>query len=447
MDRTDSDWGRIGAGLCLWLAVTAGGCKDAGSEPGADGQPTITFWTTEGYQPNEVEVLQDLARQFEKTTGTRVSIEFFVWEEINSKYLAALSAGRPPNIGQHGPDLPLRFGQEGAVRPVDDLIEAIGEDRFFPEFLDAACKYRGHYWSVPWYIEVRSLLVRKDWLEALNLKPPTTWDEWLSVCRAMTRDTDGDGTVDRWGFGLYGKDHFGQTWVAMAAQNGGGLFAEDGSITVDTPQNAEALQWYCDLYLRHRVTPPGTKSATWTDASTYYKQGVVGTLITNGYILNELQRDASDVLANSMFVPMPARRPGGRSISYLGGSHLMLFNDAPHAERAAEFVKFLMSNANYLRFLRSTAGGTLPALRDVCQDEYFQADPRRRVLVNQIHGGVRHGYRGPPEPAVGAAEGEQVFGIVVEEVLSGRKTAREALKDAQSRTERIFAQQRGGGGG
>jgi multiple sugar transport system substrate-binding protein len=121
----------------------------------------------------------------------------------------------------------------------------------------------------------------------------------VRVCAAMTRDTDGDGAIDRWGFGMYGNDHFGQSWIPFAAQNGGGLFAADGSITVAAPENIAALAWYGDLYRKHRVTPPGTKSATWIDANLYYKRGLVGSLITNAYLLKELRADAPGVLAAS----------------------------------------------------------------------------------------------------------------------------------------------------
>jgi ABC-type glycerol-3-phosphate transport system substrate-binding protein len=409
-------------------------------------QPEIVFWTTEGYQPKEMALLKDLAQRFEEQTGTRVKMEFFTWEEINSKYLAALAAGKPPTIGQHGPDLPLRFGAEGNVVPMDELVAELGHDRFYDEFLDKACKYKNHYWSLPWFIEVRGLLIRTDWLAEINATPPTTWDEWLTVAKGMTRDLDNDGTLDRYGFGLYGRDDFGQAWVAMAAQLGGGLFDKEGNIKVLRPENIAAVEWYTNLYLKHGVTPPGTKSATWTDMNAYYKQGLVGMLITNGYMLHEMQRDAPDVMKVSRFVPMPVPEPGAKSISFLGGSHLMVFKDAPHQEQAFAFLRFLMQADNYLAFLKSTDGGTLPVLKDVAQQPYFQDNPNLRVLVDQIRHSVRFSHPGPVHPAVGAAEGEHVYGRVIQEVLAERMTAAEALAAAEAETKRIFEQQQVQGG-
>jgi len=442
--RAGADWKFITAicGVCLGL-LPGWGCRREATAPSVE-KPVITFWTTEGYQQAIVDELELQAREFEAKYAARVKIEYFSWEEINSKYLAALAAGRPPDIGQHGPDLPLRFGADGSVLPVDRIIEDLGRERFYPEFLDAVCRYQDHYWSVPWYIEVRPLLVRQDWLAELNLAPPTTWDEWLSMCRAMTRDVNGDGTIDRWGFGLYGQDRFGQAWVALAAANGGGLFATDGRITVDTPENIEALQWYADLFLVHQVTPPGTRSAQWTDMNAYFASGTVGSLLINGYLLERLRQESPNLLASARFVPVPARRAGERSRSFLGGSHLMLFADSRNTELAAAFVRFLLERENYLRFLQAVPGGPLPVLRDIGADAYFQEDPNRRVLIAQIDGAVRLGYRGPPRPEVGAVEGEGVFGEALAEVLSGRKSAAEALRAAQQRTEAIFAAQGAG---
>jgi ABC-type glycerol-3-phosphate transport system substrate-binding protein len=81
----------------------------------------------------------------------------------------------------------------------------------------------------------------------------------------------------------------------------------------------------------------------------------------------------------------------------------------------------------------------LPVFRDVASDPFFSDDPNLSVLIDQIAGAVRHPHRGPPNPAVGAAEGERIFGRALREVLAGTKSAEAALRDAQQATEAIFA--------
>jgi len=122
----------------------------------------------------------------------------------------------------------------------------------------------------------------------------------------------------------------------------------------------------------------------------------------------------------------------------------MLFRNAPHGEHAKDFVRFLLDKGSYLRFLKSVEGGALPVFRDVAADPFFADDPNLSVLISQIDGAIRHQHRGPPQPAVGAAEGERIFGRAMIDVLNGSKSAKQALDDAQHATEKIFAQQRVG---
>jgi ABC-type glycerol-3-phosphate transport system substrate-binding protein len=374
------------------------GCPRARETTSA--KPVITFWSTEGYQPEEVAVLQALAREFSERDGTAVKIEFFTWRRSTANTWPRWRRALRPTSDSTAPTCPCASARTARYcRSMTSSANSAGS-AFFPvprrgvplsgTLLVGAVVHRGAQPADPHGLAGR-----------VESRTPTTWDEWVRVCAAMTRDTDGDGAIDRWGFGMYGNDHFGQSWIPFAAQNGGGLFAADGSITVATPENVAALAWYGDLYRKHRVTPPGTKSATWIDANLYYKRGLVGSLITNAYLLKELRADAPEVLAASRFYPIPVPRAGVRSRSYLGGSHLMVFRDAPHVDAARRFVRFLLDRDNYLRFLKSVEGGALPVFRDVASDPFFSDDPNLSVLIDQIAGAVRHPHRDRRTPRSG----------------------------------------------
>ena len=48
------------------------------------------------------------------------------------------------------------------------------------------------------------LLIRKDWLDKLGLKVPTTTDELMAVMKAFTfNDPDGNGKADTYGYGAF----------------------------------------------------------------------------------------------------------------------------------------------------------------------------------------------------------------------------------------------------
>lgn len=62
---------------------------------------------------------------------------------------------------------------------------------------------KGKTYALPnWNPEYReTMIIRKDWLEKLNLKPPTTIDEFYEVAKAFTKnDPDGNGKDDTMGY-------------------------------------------------------------------------------------------------------------------------------------------------------------------------------------------------------------------------------------------------------
>ncbi|MEC0270096.1 ABC transporter substrate-binding protein [Paenibacillus anseongense] len=64
---------------------------------------------------------------------------------------------------------------------------------------------KGKYYSFPYYqIETQtSFGIRKDWLDKLNLKMPTTVDEFYDVTKAFAKqDPDGNGKNDTYGFSV-----------------------------------------------------------------------------------------------------------------------------------------------------------------------------------------------------------------------------------------------------
>ena len=76
--------------------------------------------------------------------------------------------------------------------------------------------------------------IGKDILNALGEKAPETWDDFARICQEATKDTDGDGKVDQYGFacGMNTSDigamqilnayYYSALW-----QNGGQVYNDD----------------------------------------------------------------------------------------------------------------------------------------------------------------------------------------------------------------------------
>lgn len=104
-------------------------------------------------------------------------------------------------------DLCLQLTKQGLIAPLDDVLKAMPnrvKTHYDPAAL-ALTKFDGKQMctvEVPNLPKREGLVIRKDWLDKLGLKAPTTIDEALAVAKAFTeKDPDGNGKADTYGLG------------------------------------------------------------------------------------------------------------------------------------------------------------------------------------------------------------------------------------------------------
>lgn len=90
-------------------------------------------------------------------------------------------------------------------------------------------------------------------------RPPETWDELVTYARALTKDLDGDGNIDQWGFASIcfpGQVFNTYTFFDFLLQNNGKIVDADGKPLFNSEEGVEALQFMIDLRNKYKVMPP-----------------------------------------------------------------------------------------------------------------------------------------------------------------------------------------------
>lgn len=138
----------------------------------------------------------------EAMTGAHVAID---WQEdagYSSAVATTLLSGKDAM-----PDIlnPTGFGimdlaDDGLIVPLDayldlmpDIAAAVGQSH-----MDAWRAADGHIYTIPSVSTIQgsfSMMLRQDWLEALGLEEPETWEDWLTYWRGI-RDNDLNGNGD-----------------------------------------------------------------------------------------------------------------------------------------------------------------------------------------------------------------------------------------------------------
>ena len=88
----------------------------------------------------------------------------------------------------------MELAGDGLIVPLDDYLELMPDivSAVGPERMDAWRATDGHIYTIPSVSTIRgsfSMMVRQDWLDALELAEPQTWQDWLTYWRGV-RDSD-----------------------------------------------------------------------------------------------------------------------------------------------------------------------------------------------------------------------------------------------------------------
>lgn len=133
-------------------------------------------------------------------TNATITIDWRVQDNYATQVATALASGALPDIINAGDYGVMNLVNEGAVVALDEyldlipnIVAAVGEERM-ADWRQAD----GHIYTIPTIVNVpgsQSVMIRQDWLDALEMDVPTNWDEWVELWRAI-KDNDLNGNGD-----------------------------------------------------------------------------------------------------------------------------------------------------------------------------------------------------------------------------------------------------------
>lgn len=257
--------------LLLSAALVAGSMAGCGSSSSgaktADGKANLNILVY--MQDHEKKVYTKLINEFKKTHASEVgNINFQVTtqDEYNTKMTAAMTSKKLPDIFYVGPDSVRSYVDNGYVMPLDDLIaknKDVKIDDLWPTIIksyryDGSKTGQGKLYALPKDLSTFAYAYNKDMFDKAGIaypdpNKPYTYQEFLKVCQELTKDTNGDGKTDQWGASF--ADSF--MLNPFIYGNGAHYLTDDYSKVDIVGQKAfkDALQFYCDLTTKYKVTP------------------------------------------------------------------------------------------------------------------------------------------------------------------------------------------------
>ncbi len=119
--------------------------------------------------------------------------------------------------------------------------------------LSSSSRWRGLFISEE--LGCTSSLLQHQMFDEAGLEYPNSnwrYDDFLKAAKALTLDTNNDGTPDQYGYWVYGRYAHIEPWVF---RNGGRLLNADRTKLEPNAAALEALQFVTDLANVHGVAP------------------------------------------------------------------------------------------------------------------------------------------------------------------------------------------------
>ena len=396
--------------------TTAGGDKEAGSE----GEINVFLIPS----PSST-AIQSFIPAFEKKSGIKVNFTETPYAEAHQKQLLSYQqkAGAY-DVAQFDNTYLAAFGAAKVMKQLDDEVKGSAEYDIsdFSKGQQDYGKYKGVTYGLTLSTEPMIQWYRSDIYDALGLKPAETWDEYTANATAVKAASKGDGSIIGFGGGM---DWW---WMTLLWSFGGHVYDDQLKPTVDTPEGKTATDYMNSLL---PLSPAGAITASGDDATAKFLGQDIGAMIQySGYYSYAKDPAATKFVGKIGFAKMPK---GTTDITHLAGWNIGIPADSKQADKAWQFLEFVLGKSNAKAYLAS--GAAAIGRSSITTDKDLLATDPYLALLSIPDTSRIERY---PQLTVWP-EMEKTITDDITAVLTGDSSTEKALSGLQSQLESILA--------
>lgn len=304
--------------------------------------------------PSSRNMTEEQVEAFLKSVGQRIGADvevYFATGEPAVEAMFMISTGINLDVALYThPDMVYN----GMLEPLDPYLANepdLLDQYILPVLMNSEWNYKGKLYALPTSRNHFVLVWNKDAFNMMGVAPPpSSWDEkagwtWQYVAEIapkLTRDRNGDGQPDYFGFS-------GMGWNLIWPGYFGLDFADDeGNPTINTPEMRQVMEFFVNF-----INSPfygGTNPADWYPTGVFEDNAAMGLVGTWDY--HAVARRSDLDLAPS---PMGTRFS---TINFVDG--MGIFVSSQHKDLAWKFIKEMASLETAAEFFLGGSGWTLP---------------------------------------------------------------------------------------
>lgn len=421
---TDPFWNPTEEQLAEWRVIE-------NVEEGAE----ITFWTM-SLSPTFDEYITKIVENFEAAyPEVNVTWEDQPWDALQDKTRNAFATGDAPDVVNLNPSWLAEFAEAGLLMDMDAALAEHPDLR--EQYSDGAWttgSFDGVSYQIPWYLGLSNFLgYNRAILEELGLTEedlPNTWAELYAFAEMVRENSDYYATSLNFGSGTE------LNLLRYLVYDNVPVYNEDGSVALNTPEAAEALQLWVDL-LQNDLIPRESITDDHREMVERFSQGETAIIMIAPHMLRLVEENNPEVYANMGVAPGITGSSGANGVDVQSlaipaateypnaALALALFVTNPQTQAAfAKEVGIFPSNLlSYNDEFFSTAeeGNALSSVRPLALDYITNADNRLVTFPND-------------------AEVQQAIVDAQNAALLGDQSPQEALDSLAARIQEIIGQ-------
>jgi sn-glycerol 3-phosphate transport system substrate-binding protein len=423
--------------LCLARAFAG-----PGQERKAGGPLELTFYYPVNVGGPVTKIVDQICTDFNTQNPDIVVKPVYTgnYDDTVVKIQTAIQGKTPPDLFVSLATQRFTMASTKMAIPLDALIAADSEGKayisdFLPGFMEDSY-VDGKIYSIPFQRSTMIVFYNKDAFKEVGLDPeapPKNWTEVAEFGQKLTKK-NASGNVSRYGVGIAlntGSAQWAFTGFALEnSSDGRNLMSVDGKTAYfNTPENIEALQFWCDLQNKYKCMQEGI--VQWTDLPGQFLDGQVAMIYhTTGNLAN--------INANVKFNFGTAFMPASKRLGApTGGGNFYISSDvSPERQQAAwKFIKFATSTERAAQWSIDTG---YVATRESCfntdlMKNYYAKLPQAKIAKDQLP------YAKPELTTFEASRIWRILNDNIQSAITGEKTPAQALANAQAEADTVLA--------